>query len=94
MVHFRRERGYDCTLYPYTLGMRSSSSYVFLIVEISYVQTVLPSTKVRLDYAIVLIATSAMEVIKGEAELLIDDVLVKIKVMEEWATPWARIPVF
>jgi hypothetical protein len=40
--------------------------------------------KVKLDYAIVLIATSAMEVIKGEAERQIDDVLVKIKVMEDW----------
>ncbi|MCI43962.1 sulfate transporter, partial [Trifolium medium] len=40
--------------------------------------------KVRLDYARVLIATSAIEVIKGAEKLLVDGVMVEVKIMEEW----------
>ncbi|MCI11844.1 sulfate transporter [Trifolium medium] len=40
--------------------------------------------KVKLDYARVLIATSAMKVIKGVEKLLVDGVMVEVKIMEEW----------
>jgi hypothetical protein len=40
--------------------------------------------KARLDYARVLIATYAMEVIKGVEKLLVDGVMVEITIMEEW----------
>ncbi|MCH79282.1 cysteine-rich receptor-like protein kinase [Trifolium medium] len=40
--------------------------------------------RVRLDYALVLLATSSLEVIKGEEKLLIDGELFEIKFFEEW----------
>ncbi|MCI17573.1 sulfate transporter, partial [Trifolium medium] len=40
--------------------------------------------KVRLDYARVMIATDAMEVIKGAKKLLVDGAMVEVKIMEEW----------
>jgi hypothetical protein len=38
----------------------------------------------RFDYVRILLATSSLEVINDEADLLVDDDLVNIKIMEEW----------
>ncbi|GAU15594.1 hypothetical protein TSUD_108530 [Trifolium subterraneum] len=40
--------------------------------------------KVRLDYARILIATSALEVVTSAAKLLIDGELIEVKIIEEW----------